>query len=274
MMVQQGARLQSPHSAAVAALYPGAAAAAAAAPRTRPAAVVPQTVTVPATTTATATSPTHAGSKRKADAQDNNNNNERLSKRLSLLNLEQNGSKLYVPVESAAHRLPPAASVIGNNNSGNGNNGDAHVGDQDDDVMHVDDTKHKVYIYNMDDELSSSSDNESDDGRLVFLPDIEKHLRQNRIPPHVLVNSDGELAGMQMVLYSDPKSLSVPEEKDGVRKAIIEARHRVRERQRLERECATMIDDGPVAGTPALQVDTTQSAAADSDYDDDAMDMD
>jgi len=71
-MVQQGARLQSPHNAA--ALYPGVPVAAA---TPTPAAVVPQT--------ATATEPpAHAGRKRKADAHDNN---ERLSKRLSLLNL-------------------------------------------------------------------------------------------------------------------------------------------------------------------------------------------
>lgn len=101
--------------------------------------------------------------------------------------------------------------------------------------MQLDDTKHKVYIYNLDDELSS--DNESDgEGKLVFLPDIEKHLRANRlplpIPKPILPNKDGELAGMQLVLYSDgPSSISVPEEQDSVRKAIIEARARLREKQ-------------------------------------------
>lgn len=102
--------------------------------------------------------------------------------------------------------------------------------------MQLDDTKHKVYIYNLDDELASS-DNESDgEGKLVFLPDIEKHLRTNRlplpIPKPILPNKDGELAGMQLVLYSDgPSSISVPEEQDSVRKAIIEARARLREKQ-------------------------------------------
>lgn len=110
--------------------------------------------------------------------------------------------------------------------------------------MHVDDTKHKVYIYNIDDELSSS-DSEIDDGRLVFLPDIERHLRKHRlhlsaaspsIPRPVPVNPDGELAGMQVVLYQEPSSLSVPAEQDSVRKAIIDARARARNRQRRERE--------------------------------------
>lgn len=99
--------------------------------------------------------------------------------------------------------------------------------------MRLDDTKHKVYIYDLDAELSSDSE-ASDDGRLVFLPDIKKHLRESRIPPIVLANSDGELAGMnqQMVLYNIPSSLTVPEEQDSVRKAIIESR--ARSRARLE----------------------------------------
>lgn len=160
-----------------------------------------------------------AGRKRKAEPQDN----ERLSKRLSLLNLEQGGSKRCVPVETPAETPP-------------GRRDAARDARRDDSPMQVDDSKHKVYIYNMDDELSS--DSEPEDGQLVFLPDIDKRLRQNRIPPHVLASSDGELTGMQMVLYQDPRSLSVPEDKDGVRRAVIDARRRVRERQRLEREGA------------------------------------
>ncbi|OHW93241.1 hypothetical protein CSPAE12_08189 [Colletotrichum incanum] len=113
--------------------------------------------------------------------------------------------------------------------------------------MQLDDTKHKVYIYNIDDELSSS-ESEPDDGKLVFLPDIEKHLRATRIPPSILANDEGELAGMQVVLYNEPTSLTVPPEQDSVRKAIVESRARMRERQRLEREG--------------------------KDYDPDAMDMD
>lgn len=96
-------------------------------------------------------------------------------------------------------------------------------------MMRLDDTKDHVYICNIDEELED--DSEPDPGKVIFLPDIEKILWENRIPRHILVNKDGELAGMQMVLYSDPKSLSVPEEKDGVRKAILESRRRIRARQ-------------------------------------------
>lgn len=115
-----------------------------------------------------------------------------------------------------------------------------------DEMMLLDDTKHKVYIYNLDDELSSDADSDPDDARLVFLPDVERHLRANRmvpgipgssVPRPILPNKDGELAGMQLVLYDDGvRSVSVPEEQDSVRKAIIEARERHRRRQQDERD--------------------------------------
>ncbi|EWZ51595.1 uncharacterized protein FOBCDRAFT_2180 [Fusarium oxysporum Fo47] len=192
--------------------------------------------------------------KRKAETQDN----ERLSKRLSLLNLEQSGNKLYVPVEQPTTSISSAALVPTPSNVASNT--------VPDETMQLDDSKHKVYIYNMDDELSSDSDSD-DPGKLVFLPDIEKHLRANRIPPSVLANSEGELAGMQVVLYSDPKSLTVPEDKDSVRKAIIESRNRTRELQRLEREGKTE--------APTIQDATLNTVIATSTDDDpDAMDLD
>ena len=97
--------------------------------------------------------------------------------------------------------------------------------------MQLDDTKHKVYIYNLDDELSDSD--ASEDGKLVFLPDIEKHLRDTRIPPSILASDTGDLAGMnnQLVLYNIPSSLTVPEEEDSVRRVIAETRARARANQ-------------------------------------------
>ena len=100
--------------------------------------------------------------------------------------------------------------------------------------MQLDDSKHKVYIYDLDAELSDSG--ESDDGKLVFLPDIKKHLRESRIPPPILANSEGELAGNnQLVLYNIPSSLTIPEEQDSVRKAIIETRARAKAKQDQKR---------------------------------------
>ncbi|KAM0305220.1 hypothetical protein HYE67_008868 [Fusarium culmorum] len=194
--------------------------------------------------------------KRKADTQDN----ERLSKRLSLLNLEKGGNKLYVPVEEPTASVPPVPTAVSHTPNVPM---DLPIPDE---TMQLDDSKHKVYIYNIDDELSSDSETD-DPGKLVFLPDIEKHLRANRIPPSVLANSDGELAGMQVVLYSDPKSLTVPEDKDSVRKAIIESRQRTREQQRLER-------DGGKAEAPVIQYNTVSNDTVTCTDDPDAMDLD
>lgn len=176
--------------------------------------------------------PSTRSRKRKADSQEN----ERLSKRLGQLNLEKGGQKLYIPVESPAespHLQPTTSSTTSGNPL-------PHI--PDDDSMRLDDTSHKVYIYNLDDELSSSDSesvcSETDNSyRLAFLTDIDKHMKLNRIPQSVFANNDGEIAGtnindMQMVLYSDPSSLTVEDpEKDGVRRAIIEARKRLREKQ-------------------------------------------
>jgi hypothetical protein len=156
--------------------------------------------------------------------------------------------------------------------------------------MQVDDTKHRVYIYSLDDELSSS-DSEPDDGRLVFLPDIERHLRRNRlhlpateppIPRPVPVSPEGELAGMQVVLYSEPASISVPAEKDSVRKAIIETRTRTRERQRREREGGEAVEmpprvDPSIIAAAARTAPFQASAASfvqSQPPQDDAMDID
>ena len=287
----------------------------------------------PATTTTTTTTPSgKSPRKRKAETQEN----ERLSKRLSLLNLgmftyicylytidlfaylltrtatpqtEKNGNKLYVPVESPQLRPTTTAAAV----TGTGNPPPSPISplpqpslppqpSSSSESMHLDDTKHKVYIYDLDDELSSSSsDNESasdpnehnSSGRLVFLPDIERHLRQNRIPPAVLANRDGELAGhcaedMQLVLYREaPAALSVPEELDGVRRAVLEARRRLRERRvdDVESEPSTTPAPGSVmSGADDVMVDDDAlvgggaggggSVEDDQDHDPDAMEMD
>lgn len=204
-------------------------------------------------------------------------NNERLSKRMSLLNLgrfpsisspsapipsrkcsaahieahgssqllpllaEQSGTKLYIPVESqqplsipSALASQPSPPVVPNGHVPNGVHRPRHTGATpgDDEMMQLDDSKYKVYIRNLDDELSS--EDESEEGKLIFLPDIEKHLRNNRIPAAILSKPDQDVLSKQLVLYQVPSSISVPEEHDSVRKAIIEARARLREKQRAE----------------------------------------
>ncbi|OTA00688.1 hypothetical protein A9Z42_0009330 [Trichoderma parareesei] len=178
------------------------------------------TSSAPAIFSMDARDPARLRRKRKADSHDFSDR-ERLSKRLSRLNIEPSGPRLYVPVEAPANAAAATSSSPSSSSSSSSKLAD--------ETMQLDDSKHKVYIYDLDAELSSDSDN--DEGKLIFLPDIEKHLRESRIPRGVLANDEGELAGMQLVLYSDPKSLSVPEERDGVRRAIIEARQRAREAQ-------------------------------------------
>ena len=100
-------------------------------------------------------------------------------------------------------------------------------------MMQLDDTKHKVYIYNIDDELSDSE--ASDDGKVLFHPDLQRRLKENRIQAALGTNAKARNDN-QLVLYKVPTSLTVPEEKDGVRKAIIETRARARAKQLGEEE--------------------------------------
>ncbi|OBT69986.1 hypothetical protein VE03_00565 [Pseudogymnoascus sp. 23342-1-I1] len=155
--------------------------------------------------------------KRKAETQDFNN--DRLSKKLSTLNLEHNADHLHASVEQRPNTLPALKTP--------------ERQQSEDDTMRLDDTKHKVYIYDLDKELEEIESSE-DENKLVFLPDIEKRLLNRRIPSSIFANKDGELAGMNksqaMVLYDIPHSLTLTDEKDSVRKAILESRRRAQEK--------------------------------------------
>ncbi|QSZ29287.1 hypothetical protein DSL72_003800 [Monilinia vaccinii-corymbosi] len=197
--------------------------------------------------------------KRKAETQDN----ERLSKRLSLLNLERNGQKLYVPVEqpTLSSGLPSTTTATTVASNYKPTKSKKIRRDHADDMMQLDDSKHKVYIYNLDDELSDSD--ASDDGRLVFLPDLSKHLRETRIPPHIIGNKDGELAGMnnQLILYDTavPRNHNVPEEQDLVRKAFLEARERARAKWEKRESLEGRVGEG-------MALQTVGSVAQDHAY--------
>ena len=165
--------------------------------------------------------------------------------------------QLYIPVRQPTSRQEPRT------------NGAA-------DSMQLDDTKDKVYIYNLDDELS---DIESEEEKLIFLPDIEKRL--TKIPKSVLTSHEPSTTSSEMVLYNVPASLSVPEEQDNVRKAIIETRARARERQLQEAQApqitgsvASGIGNGIQSGAVNGQHYTPAAAAAAADDEDvDAMDL-
>ena len=91
--------------------------------------------------------------------------------------------------------------------------------------MNLDDFRDRIYIHDLDEEIA---DIESEDEKLIFLPDIEKHL--TRIPASVLVAQNPPPSGNEVVLYGVPESLSVSPEQDLVRKAIAETRARAREK--------------------------------------------
>jgi hypothetical protein len=132
---------------------------------------------------------------------------------------DHNGGKLYIPVSSAEtrnlHRMhsPPPKP---------------RIEPMDDELMQVEDTPHRVFIYDLDKELA---DIESDEENPIFLADIEKHM--NKIPRHILVDEKSlkPTDTNQLVLYNVPASITVPEEQDNVRKAIVEARARIRQQQ-------------------------------------------
>ena len=140
--------------------------------------------------------------------------------------------------------------------------------------MQLDDTKDRVYIHNLDEELA---DIESEEEKLVFLPDIEKKL--GKIPKSVLLGEGHPSTGNEVVLYSVPSSLSVPEEQDNVRKAIIESRARAREKQlhsaEPEAAVARVVEGGGQNGRPnrGSNLESIASPVTGIEADEDAMDL-
>lgn len=133
--------------------------------------------------------------------------------------------------------------------------------------MQMDDSPNKVYIYDLDEELS---DVEPQEEKIIFLPDIEREL--TKIPKKLLTNQSPPPTTNEMVLYTLPSSLTVPEEQDSVRRVIMEARARARQQQaseesRLDGVDAKSLQNGDV-GDDALGV---EASALDTE-DVDAMD--
>lgn len=138
--------------------------------------------------------------------------------------------------------------------------------------MQVDETRDRVYIHDLDAELA---DIESDEEKLIFLPDIEKHF--SKIPKHVLTGKNEDVEGQELVLYSVPKSLTVDEQQDVVRKAIVETRQRAREKaledarqQNMNRQYEQTMEGAETAHGYSTGYVTEMDTEADPD----AMDMD
>lgn len=138
--------------------------------------------------------------------------------------------------------------------------------------MQLDDTKEKVYIHNLEEQIAEIENEEN----TVFLPDIERKL--GKIPHYLLTGDIRPTADNQMVLYGVPASISVPEEQDNVRRAIIESRARAREKQLLDEHSARARTDPVRVGTGQVVenrvAQITQEKIVDDDQaDNDAMDL-
>lgn len=84
-----------------------------------------------------------------------------------------------------------------------------------------------VYV----DDLDSDSDPDDGSPKVIFLHDIDKQLTR---VPYSLCNepsSSTPSTSTEVILYSVPSSLTVPEQRDSVRRAIIETRARMRQKQ-------------------------------------------
>lgn len=169
---------------------------------------------------------------RKRHPTDDLNEEQPLSKRLSLLNLNfgackySNNARLYWLI----NERPIADLYVVNKLNSNMRRKQLKTQippinqrlPTDQERMEVDNV---VYVSDLD------SDSESDaDDRVVFLPDVERKL--NNIP-YALANGDrskNQSTSTELILYSIPSAISIPEQKDVVRRAIIESRRRLREK--------------------------------------------
>ncbi|KAK5112447.1 hypothetical protein LTR62_004203 [Meristemomyces frigidus] len=210
-----------------------------------------------------------AGTKRPAD-ESSLNDDQRFTKRFHLLSIDKsipNGnasSNFYIPVPTTAK---PANGELSAQqpDTRTWNNG------RSDELMNVDETRDRVYIHDLDAELA---DIQTEEEQLIFLPDIEKRL--SRIPQQLLSGRHTDDGGHhELVLYEVPKSLTVDEDRDSVRKAIIEARQRARDRAVEDARQEDMVRKYGHDGHEAVETAHGYSAGyeAEEDADPDAMDI-
>jgi len=105
-----------------------------------------------------------------------------------------------------------------------------------DDYMPVDETADRVWVHDLDAEIREIEAEEARNNNGIQISEAGKGY--SKLPEHVLRQSptvEDPAKSLQMILYRDPVSISVPQEEDAVRKAIIEARRRMREKQHEER---------------------------------------
>ena len=135
--------------------------------------------------------------------------------------------------------------------------------------MPVDETKDRIVIHDLEAEIAEI---EAAEPRTMFLPDIDKKV--SAIPQRLLQDQSGNTNNTQIVLYEIPSSISVPKEKDAVRKAIIASRARAREGQarQLEKDDIAFAISDAVTDEMPVEMPIEQQALHDM-FDPDAMDM-
>ncbi|PYH46704.1 uncharacterized protein BP01DRAFT_415135 [Aspergillus saccharolyticus JOP 1030-1] len=99
----------------------------------------------------------------------------------------------------------------------------------DGDQMMLDDTKHTIYIHDMDTELA---DIENMDNQVTILSGVVDALSA---VSRMLVTND-KAQCKELVLYREPTSLTTPAESENVRKALIATRERARKSSHLKHD--------------------------------------
>ncbi|KAL4935068.1 hypothetical protein BDV06DRAFT_138842 [Aspergillus oleicola] len=89
-----------------------------------------------------------------------------------------------------------------------------------DDPMMLEDTESTVYIHDLERELAES---EALDQPFTILPGLEEKLSMAKI-----LAADNQRQCSELVLYREPESLSIPKDRDQVRRALLETRERAR----------------------------------------------
>lgn len=141
-----------------------------------------------------------------------------------------------------------------------------------DDFMPVDETPDRVWVHDLDAEVAEIEAEEARqkyDNGIRFAGQTKDYIK---LPDHLLrpnTAANDPAANMQMILYRDPISISVPEEDDAVRKTILDARRRVREKLAEERELATITAQhlAPVPRPNAEHYDEPENHGNDDEMD-------
>jgi hypothetical protein len=88
--------------------------------------------------------------------------------------------------------------------------------------MLLDDTRDTIYVHDIDHDLAESH---AQQDTISILPGVAGTLLS--IPKTLFADTKSQ--SNELVLYQEPKSLSIPEEQDNVRRAIAETRARARQ---------------------------------------------